>query len=210
MKKVVIAILMMLLAGSASAQLGRYRQHEVTGGAAYGAGLNGFDKLENVITYNLYYSYWLNDTSSVDIGFNFLTSEYKVRTTKSGETKTNLPKWNMTVPMVGLRYRPAWDFFLDFGFGGGLGYEMWNTVPTSGLEARDGSGLFYYLVADVCYPIRPWLSVGAYFEPLYLPLKDNLEKEVTIGSNGKSHIEYDRLTNSVMLNTGVWVTIRIR
>ena len=206
MKKILVAFLMLIAAASAQAQ-GRYRENTVTPGASYGFGAYDAGKLHDIYVYNLWYSYWLNDTSTLDIGGNYLLSKYDMTIHQAGATQKTHPNWDMYALQVGLRYQPDWDFFLNFGFGAGLGYEIWNTAGKD-IKSRTGNSLVYYLLADVEYPIRPWLSIGAYAQPYYLPLKERLQKDIIIYPDGNKSREYDKLTNSLIMDTGVWFTIR--
>lgn len=188
---------------------GRYRQMDITAGSSYGMGLLGFERMENFNEYSLSYSYWMNDTSTLDISVSYLMSEYQVKVWEGkkseGETTAN---WSSLLGTVGVRYQPAWDFFLDFGFGAGIGYEGW-WIKSNVFEDRRGDGPVYYLLLDMEYPIREWLSVGLYMKPYYYPLKERLESEVEIEPTGKIDLEYDKLENSWIIVGGGWIKFRI-
>jgi len=202
-------ILLMSLGFSRAEAKGRYGQWELAPGAAYGFGLNDFDRLENNYSYSLWLSYWLNDTSTLDFNLSYLQSQYEVDLHKEGESSsTERPSWNMFWGTMGVRYQPQWDSFLDFGFGAGLGYEGWSAKGRA-INNRSGNSVIYYLLFDAEYPVRPWFSLGAYVQPLYLPLFERLEKSVTIDADGDSHIEYDRLDNGFIVNAGIWFSFRI-
>ena len=187
-----------------------------------GMGLMDFDRLDQVYSYSLWYSYWLNDTSTLDINIAQNLGEFAVDVfdhKKPGREGTG--KWSDLYGTVGARYQPAWDFLLDFGFGAGVGYEGWS-VSSSDFSSRHGDGLLYYGLADVEYPVRRWLSIGAYAEPLFYPLNDRLETSVTFSNvavgvddkgkpiyQEKEKKEYDTLQNSVLVLGGVWIKIRI-
>lgn len=208
MKKLLLIAFAGLICLNANAQ-GRYRQMELSGGVAYGFGLMDFSRLEDIYTVSLWYSYWMNDTSTVDVGISYLQSKYTINVNNYGlPGGIDRPNWNMFTGVLGASYRPKWDFMIDFGFGGGLGYEQWD-ITGSKFGNRSGGGLIYYLLADAEYPIRPWLSVGAYLQPFFLPLGERLEKTATVYPNGTTYLGYDTLANSVILNTGVWLSVRI-
>ena len=208
MKKLLVIAVAGLICLSASGQ-GRYRQMNVTAGGAYGIGLSDFSRLQDIYAFSLWYSYWMNDTSTVDIGASYLQSRYTVNVISPGlPNTTDHPSWDMYSGTVGVRYQPQWDFLLDFGFGAGVGYEVWN-IKAKDFKNRSGQGMIYYLLADVEYPIRPWISVGAYAQPYYLPLGEQLEKTVTINPNGANYLTYDKLRDSFILDTGIWLKIRI-
>jgi hypothetical protein len=201
---------MLILAGSALAQ-GRYREQYLAPAAGYGHGLNNFQELDNIMVYNLWYSYWMNDTSTLDISLTYLESSFDVSViNENGPAKTAHPSWDMFSGQVGMRYIPAWDFFLDFGFGAGLGYEGWS-VSRGGddVKGRSGSSLVWYLLADVEYPIRPWLSLGFFAKPYYFPLHERLEKTVINYADGQQGTEYDKLKNGFIIDTGLWLMFRI-
>jgi hypothetical protein len=208
MKKILIALWMLTAAFSAQGQ-DRYRQSTFTPGASYGIGSIAADNLHDIYVYNLWYSYWLNDTSTLDVGGNYLLSKYDMTIHQLGSPeRTTHPGWDMYAFQAGMRYQPKWDFFLNFGFGAGLGYEFWNTSGEE-LKSKHGSSLIYYLLADVEYPIRPWLSIGVYAQPYYLPLKDHLQESITINPDGSKGREYATLNDSVIVVTGIWFTIRL-
>jgi len=208
MKKLLVIAVAGLSCLSARGQ-GRYRQMDVNAGGAYGFGLGDFSRLQDIYSFSLWYSYWMNDTSTVDIGVSYLQSRYTVNVIQSGlPNTTDHPSWNMYSGVVGVRYQPQWDFLLDFGFGAGVGYEVWN-INAKKFKNRSGQGMIYYLLADVEYPIRPWISVGAYAQPYYLPLGERLEKTVTINPDGTTYLTYDTLRDSFILDAGIWLKIRI-
>jgi hypothetical protein len=206
----VVAVIFLMSLGLIRAEAkGRYGQWELTPSAAYGSGLGDFSRLNNNYSYSLWISYWMNDTSTFDINFSYLQSQYDVDIHEQGEsTSKERPNWNMLSGTMGFRYQPQLDFFLDTGLGAGLGYEFWNTKGTE-IDDRKGNSVIYYLLADVEYPVRPWFSVGAYVQPLYLPLAEHLEKNVAIVSGDDNDIEYDKLKNSFIINTGIWFSFRI-
>ncbi len=200
--------LLALLSGPAFAQ-GRYRQMDITAGGGLGEGQVGFNRLENTSAYSLGYSYWLNDTSTLDVNISYLMSQYRVVVKEAGEPKSEtLPDWTSLIGTVGVRYQPAWDFFLDFGFGAGLGYEGW-WIKSDVFNNRNGDSPIYYLLMDVEYPIQPWLSVGLYAEPFYYPLNERLEKRADIDPAGNVYLDYDKLANSWIVIGGAWVKVRI-
>jgi hypothetical protein len=208
MKKLLLIAVAGLLCWSAHGQ-GRYRQMELSAGAAYGIGLQDFSRLHDVYTAALWYSYWINDNSTIDVGVSYLQSKYSVNILNYGQpAATDHPSWDMFSGTVGARYQPQWDFFLNVGVGAGLGYETWN-ITAKKFPNRTGQGMIYYLLADVEYPIRPWISVGAYCQPYFLPLGERLEKTVTINPDSTIYYDYDRLANSFMLDAGVWLKLRI-
>jgi len=209
MKKILVGLVVLFWAGSALAQ-GRYRENYLAPSAGYGHGQNNFQELDNIFVYNLWYSYWMNDTSTLDISMTYLQSRYDVSViNQNGPNKTVHPSWDMLSGQVGIRYIPQWDFFLNFGFGAGLGYEGWS-VSKGGdeVKGRSGSGLIYYLLADVEYPIRPWLSLGLFAQPYYLPLHERLEKSVILYSDGQEGHKYDKLRNGFIVDTGLWLMVR--
>jgi len=207
MKKIIGGLLLLCAVSSAQAQY-KYRQMQLAPSAGYGFGLLGFDRMEDVYTFNLWYSYWLNDTSTLDVSASYLKSRYDVSIHREGlPRETERPSWDTWAGEVGVRYQPQWDFFLNFGFGGGVGYEGWTTTGDQ-IKSRSGNGLIYYLLADVEYPVRPWLSIGAYVRPQFLPLKEHLVKSLTITASGVD-TENVNLSNGVIIDTGLWVTIRV-
>jgi len=198
----------MLLAGPAFSQ-GRYRQMNIAAGGGLGEGLIGFDRLENSYSCSLMYSYWMNDTSTLDVNINYLQSEYPVEVREWGEPKTETSAdWTSLIGTVGVRYQPAWDFLLDLGFGAGLGYEGW-WIKSEVFEKRNGDGPIYYLLFDLEYPIQQWLSIGLYAQPFYYPINERLEKRADIDPAGNVHLDYDTLKDSWIVIGGAWIKVRI-
>lgn len=209
MKKILFILFLSMFSINAIFAQGRYREMSITGAGSYGTGLIGFDRLKNINEFSLIYSYWLNDTSTLDVSINYIMSEYKVDVFETGKPDTETtPGWESLSGTVGVRYQPDWDFFLDFGFGAGIGYEGW-WVKSDVFEDRRGDGPVYYLLMDVEYPIREWLSVGVYVEPFYYPLNERLETSVDIDRSGNVDADYDKLKNSWIVVGGGWVRVRI-
>jgi len=187
----------------------RYRQMELNVSGGYGLGTGGYETLENLSSLSLRYSYWLNDTSTLDLSFAHLSGDYELTIIREfiGEDKERVD-WSANLWTIGFRYQPEWDFFMDVGLGAGLGYHTWET-DSDFVKGQKGESLIYYLLLDLKYPIRPWLGLGFYLQPYYFPISGRMEKTLFIDFTGEPTIQYNKLENEIMWNIGAWVAIRV-
>jgi hypothetical protein len=209
MKKFLMAFFCFGVAMVSLTAQARYRDLTLSVAGGTAGGLMDYDRLENMYSWSVSGSYWLNDTSTIDLSITSLTGDYTVDVFRPGESDSSTrPDWNMFVGALGFQWRPDLDILLDLGMGGGIGYEAWQ-IKSDVVKDRSGGSPIYYLQFDAAYPIRPWLSVGAYVKPFYAPITDRLDKSITIYSNGDTHKTYDDVKYGLVWDGGINLTFRV-
>jgi hypothetical protein len=157
-------------------------------------------------SYGLIFHYWLNDTTAIDAAFDQFDNIWKVEE-PGGSADID---FKMYLVSAGVRYSPEADFFLAPYFGGGLGYQLWNTTSTAwAVNDRRGSGMGYYLLAGAEYRITPRLAVGPWLRLVYVPLHDRFEDSVRV-SGGKTLVDKTRIEQVGFFITGLAVTVQIK
>ena len=187
----------------------RYREMKLAPSFGMSFSQGDYQPLKNLYSYALFYSYWLNDTSTLDLWLKRIEGEFDfdlISQNQSSQQET--ARWAMTLGGVGFRYQPEWDFFLDAGLGAGIGYQAWES-RSDYFSTRHGEGMFYYAIFDLEYPIASWLSFGIYFQPFYFPLETRMEKEVYFQPGGSGKIIYDKIKNGWIFSSGIWISVRI-
>jgi len=188
----------------------QYRAMELTPSVGMSFSAGDYQPLKNLYSYSLIYSYWLTDTSTLDLWLKRIEGEFDFELFSEkqslGEKSAH---WSMTLGGIGFRYQPEWDFFLDAGLGAGIGYQAWES-RSDYFSTRHGEGMLYYALFDLEYPATSWLSLGIYFQPFYFPLDTRMERAVYLKSAGSSEIVYDKIKDGWIFSSGIWLAIKIR
>jgi hypothetical protein len=157
-------------------------------------------------SFGLLFHYWLNDTTTIDAAVDQFDNVWKV----DGPGGPADLDFRMYLVTAGARYSPEVDFFLSPYFGGGLGYQLWNTTSTiQGVKDRKGSGLAYYLMTGADYRITPRLAVGPWLRFVYVPMHDRFEDSVRV-SGGKTLVDKTRIEQTGFVTAGLAVTVQIK
>jgi len=159
------------------------------------------------VSYGIMFHYWLNDTTSVELGFEYLNFPGPMEVDGEDEGIN----WVSQVLGVGLRYRPELDFFLDPYAELMFGYQFWNTVPGDEIiDSRNGGSVAYLAGAGLEYNFRHnlVLSMGARFR--YLPMREDIEREVRTIAPETYSVEEDELFDVGFLTGGIELVWRFR
>jgi len=188
----------------------KYRDMNLTLSGAWNFGLGDYELLKNLYSYSLSFSYWMNNTSTVDLSVIRIEGGYNFEVLYNGSlsSKENAD-WSMTIGTIGVRYHPEWDFFLNASIGAGMGYQAWQT-SSDYFETRHGESAVYYALGNLEYPIEEWLSIGIFFQAFYFPLNTKIERKTEFTTAGTKEIFYDKIKHSWIISTGLGINLKIR
>lgn len=137
------------------------------------------DEFDPAPNYGFFFHYWLNDTTSFELGFEQLAFQGPLKV--DGNDKGMV--FDVGVILFGIRYRPEVDFLFKPYLEGGFGYQTWKTKPgTSIIEGRNGGTVAYFAGTGLDYEFYHAVTAGLNLRYLYMPMNEKIESEaITIG-----------------------------
>jgi opacity protein-like surface antigen len=175
--------------------------------AYYGWPTGDAQEFEPNYSYGMVFHYWLNDTSTVLVGWDMMSHE--VPFTVDGEDENFL--YNALVLYVGARYRPEVDIFFKPYLEGGMGYQMWSTnrVPKM-VDEREGSSVAYFAGTGWEYDLAHTFTVGTSFRYYYMVMAEKMEeRSVTTGPDSRKKYK-DPFVNVGFATAGIELTWRFK
>lgn len=161
-------------------------------------------RLEPGLDYGVIFHYWLNSTTTVDVGIDSLT--HRAPLMVDGAEQDLI--FQTYVVEVGMRYRPKLDFFLQPFAELGVGYQFWSVdLEPSALDDRSGSAMAYYAGLGLDYPFLGQFSAGIDARYWYLPMQESLEEKVSAIGGDETKTD---LRNAGFLAAGIELTWKFK
>lgn len=155
-------------------------------------------ELDPGLAYGLIFHYWLNDTTTIVVGY----EEFRFDGPLEIDGEDEGLEFTTNVIMFGARYRPEVDFFLGPYLEMGVGYQTWKVNPDP-LDSRSGGTMAYLAGVGIEQDILHAVTLSAGLRYLYMPMGEKIETEATMVAADTYEVEKDELVDGGYITAGV-------
>ncbi len=161
-------------------------------------------EFEPGLSYGAVFHYWLNDTTSIELGYEYMNFKSPLDAGGEGEHISYVTN----IIEGGARYRPELDFIMTPFVEAGIGYQFWSTDPgVDFLDSRSGNSVAYFLGSGLVYHFRKLFLASLSVRWHYMPMHEHIVVET---DDAGGNVRERNLRDVSYLSAGIEMVWRLK